>query len=440
MELRLPYDLARRQVSVEIPDEKIAGVVKPRRAKTLKPETVERLVREDPYLRKLIGDVKKRRGRLSILVDDHTRPTPVKDILPVLLDMAGDEVDVRILYAKGTHDIPPRWLLERKLGGDILNDTRFIMHNAYKFEDHVFKGVTRYGTPVWINREAAEADAMIGVGSIFPSEVAGFTGGCKIVLPGISFWSSINKNHMLFISPSVEVGRLEGNVLRMDIDEAGLIAGLDAVVDFVMGVDDGILGVFVGKPVEAHRRGVKLCEKIYKASVAEKAKVVLVSPGGTEDLDLVQAFKAVFTADRVCEDGGVIVLVAACPLGTQWSELEEFMETVRVKKLDRAGILRMVVDSEVEALAGGFVYRLYHILVEGRKKLYLVSDNLSWKTAEVLGFKPFRDAQEALDEAIEEARGRVLAIPYAAYNWVEKPPGGYFLTATTSSVLLRAQP
>lgn len=71
---------------------------------------------------------------------------------------------------------------------------------------------------------------------------------------------------------------LEGNILRMDIDEAGLIAGLDAVVDFVMGVDGGVLGVFIGKPIEAHRRGVELCEKVYKSSVVGKAKVVLASP------------------------------------------------------------------------------------------------------------------------------------------------------------------
>lgn len=133
-----------------------------------------------------------------------------------------------------------------------------------------------------------------------------------------------------------------------------------------------------------------------------------------------------FTADRVCEDDGVIVLAAACPLGTQWSELEEFMENVRRKRLDRADILRMVVDSEVEALAGGFVYKLYHVLVERRKKLYLVSDNIPWETAEILGFKLFRNIQEAVDEAMEKTRGKVLAIPYAAYNWVGKPSTAIF--------------
>lgn len=186
MELKLPYDLARRQVCVEIPRGRLAGVVRPKPAEALRLETVRRFVREDPYLRGLVENVKKCRGRLSVLVDDHTRPTPVKDILPVLLDMAGESVDVRILYAKGTHDSPPRWLLEKKLGRGLLNDDRLVMHDAYRFENHVFKGVTRYGTPVWINREAAEADVIVGIGSIFPSEIAGFTGGCKIILPGIA--------------------------------------------------------------------------------------------------------------------------------------------------------------------------------------------------------------------------------------------------------------
>ncbi|RLE51395.1 MAG: hypothetical protein DRJ20_02200, partial [Candidatus Methanomethylicota archaeon] len=341
-----------------------------------------------------------------------------REVLPIVID----EIErrggsVEIIYAKGTHEPPTQEFLERKISQEILEKYSFIMHDAYHGE-YTFKGITSFGTPVWVNSAAAKADIRIGIGSIFPSEVAGFTGGCKILLPGITAFPTINRNHSLFISPKAKIGNIAENPVRRDIDEAGIIGELNAIINFIMTADGKVVKAFSGHPIKAHRAGVKMCREIYMSKIESKADLIIISPGGTEDIDFVQAVKAIFMADAVCRDGGTIILVAACPLGTQWPELEEYLNEVRRKNKSREDILKDIVTGKIESIMGAMVYKKYHLMIEKRKKVLIYTKGLSHEQLDTLGFDVVEDLQQVVDEEVKNKR-RILVLPYGAYNWAE---------------------
>lgn len=275
MLINLPYNLAQSAITVEVPDKNLLTILTPKRVRGNGALIETERALNSRRFKSLAKRVKREGGRVAILVDDHTRPTPIKVVLPKILERLNG-AEVVVVYAKGTHEAPPEHFIEEKLGSRVLKSCEVLIHDAYDPNAHVFLGITRFGTPVWVNKRVAEANFKIGVGSIFPSEVAGFTGGCKIVLPGVTSWETTNRNHLLFLSPSVGVGRLEGNVLREDIDEAGLMAGLNLIIDMVLNPDNGVVKAFVGHPVAAHREGAQLCREIYRKYIPRRGDVVVV--------------------------------------------------------------------------------------------------------------------------------------------------------------------
>ncbi len=419
MEYLLPYNLASSHVAIDLPGDKVV-LIEPRKlaARPLD-EAVGSAV--DEILGRLKASGRLRENcKVAVAIDDHTRPTPTSPLLdklvPILVEEYGAEVTV--LFALGTHEPPPEEYVRVKTGNRAYRLARVVIHNAYDygFEHHVFKGVTSLGTPLWVNREFADADVRIGVGSIFPSEIAGFTGGCKIVLPGVSHYYSINRNHSMFVSPKAVIGSLE-NPIRRDIDEAGVMAGLDVLSDFVLNPDNTVVDVFVGDPVKAHRKGVMMCRAIYEARSAPRCDLVIGAPGGTEDIEFVQASKALFTMKQICGSRGAIVLVAACRLGVAWPELLSLLEYARSKKLSREELLRLAFRDEYESLAVSVAYKLYDILVSHRIKTYLVSRELSYGEAEDLGLELLRSPEELPRGLVEKAR-RIAVVPMAAYSYL----------------------
>jgi len=416
--LRLPYDLMRGWLELEVPDQLIEALIEPVEVSAF--EGSEHT--KDKLRRALRLRVGRRVDRAVVLIDDHTRPTPTNQLLPMVIE-ALEEVgvgDVEVIMALGTHEAPPQEYLDMKISPELRAKVEFSLHNAYDHSLHRFVGITRFGTPLWLNRRFLEADLSLGLGSIFPSEVAGFTGGGKIVLPGVASYETINRNHSLMLSPKVEMGRLSGNVVRADIDDAARLAGLDMILDVVLTVDGRVVESFIGDPIAAHREGVKLCSRIYRVGRPRReADIVVAAPGGTEDIDFVQAVKALTVARRLCREDGVIVLAAACPLGVQWPELEDYVERVRRGGLRREDVVLDVVKGRVEAIAGAMVYRLYDLFIEGRPRVVMVSRGEVEGLCSRLGFECYEDLQEAVDAELDRRGcGRVIVAPYAAYTWV----------------------
>ena len=415
--IELPYDLMRRKIELHLRKGLLLKVAEPSPLHGAAPEAEAERALSSPEFTAALKRGLSRGDKAVVLIDDHTRPTPTKRVLPKVLEKLERFQEVTVIYARGTHETPTQELLEMKVSREVMDSYPVIIHNAYNHRLHYYVGLTRLGTPVWVSSELQDAALVIGVGSIFPSELAGFTGGCKIAVPGAACYRTINTNHRLCLSPNADYGILEGNPLREDIDEAGKLAGLSFILDFVLDLRTGKAKAFYGDPVQAHRAGAKLSAEVYRVS-APRADAVLASPGAHEDIDFCQALKAICAADEYCTRGGTIVLFASCPLGVAWPELSSLLKEAREEGWSREEILLQACSSDYEAIAAYIAYRLYHLLVKREKRLIVVSDNLSESDLKEFGAEVYRDPQEAVDEATRGAKDRsVLVLKSAGCVW-----------------------
>ena len=227
-----------------------------------------------------LRDLAKGKQQVCILFDDLPKPTRTDRIAPFILEElhAGGISDdqIRFLCAPGTHHPLIFSELAAKLGRSIVE--RYPVYNHSIWENLVFKGNTSAGTPVWINREFDACDLRLGIGSIFPHGGAGFGGGGKLVLPGISGIETIASNHL---NPQLRnnssMGIIEGNVFRADIEEAARMAGLMFKADVVINEKREAVGLFCGDFVAEHRAGVVLARELYATPIVKDADVLVTN-------------------------------------------------------------------------------------------------------------------------------------------------------------------
>lgn len=259
------------------------------------------------------------RKEAVILFDDLTRPTQCFRIVPHVLNelaKAGLSDDhIRFVAALGGHAMNNRADFVKKLGEKTVE--RFPIYNHNPFNNLRDLGTTKRGTPVKINSEVMACDLKIGIGCIIPHSMAGFSGGGKIVLPGVASIESIVHNHCDIGGEcfgrvsSTGFGPIESNASRADIDEAARMAGLDLKIDVIINERGEISGVFAGDPYEAWKRGVEVGKRTYLTESPADADVVIANAYLKET----QALAAMGIAAHAVRDGGTIVLVVDSPEG-----------------------------------------------------------------------------------------------------------------------------
>jgi lactate racemase len=227
-----------------------------------------------------IREMARGKREVVILFDDLTRATPTHMLLPYVLEElahAGITDDrIRLVAAIGAHGAMNGVCLRKKLGEEPME--RFLVYNHNPYEFCTPLGSTSHGVPVVVNSEVMRCDLKIGIGSIVPHPLAGFGGGGKMILPGVSSVETISVNHnKLGISPTVDVGRYEGNVARADIDEAARMAGLDIKVDAILNLRREVTALYVGDVVDEHREGVKLARTHYAAEFVPDCDIVIAN-------------------------------------------------------------------------------------------------------------------------------------------------------------------
>jgi lactate racemase len=269
-----------------------------------------------PRLREMAKGVK----RVCILFDDISKPTPASRIMPLVLEElhAGGVTDeqIRFVSAPGTH-LPLKYReFVAKLGREIVEKYPVYNHNIW--ENVVNMGKTSRGTPVWVNREFASCDLRLGVGNIIPHRNAGFSGGGKIVLPGISGIETIDYHHTK-MKENNETGRVEDNAWRVDIEEAARLAGLHFKVDVVLNNRRGVVGLFAGDPVAEHRAGVKLASQVYRTETIKDVDVVVVNSYPDE----VQLIKVTGWIGDTLREGGDMVILSHAPDGYIFVQLRD---------------------------------------------------------------------------------------------------------------------
>jgi len=247
-----------------------------------------------------------------ILVGDLSRPFKAFQVLPTVLDElhAGgiDDKHIRFVIAKGCHQWMTLDAQQKKLGKDI--PERFLVFNHNVFENHVDLGKTSQGTPVLVNREVMNCDLKVAVHGIVPHRGAGFGGGGKIVLPGISSIETVAYNHTK-ITEGLRKGRIDGNMRRRDIDEAAGMAGIDFVVNQIVNTSRDCADLVCGDIFASHKEGVKIARKHYVTKILSDADIAIGNGYPMDD----EAYKVFGICKTSVKGGGDVAVLIHTPEG-----------------------------------------------------------------------------------------------------------------------------
>jgi len=404
------------KIHVEIPDKNFLMMAWPKEIPgTSDPiHEIERAMK-NPIGTKRLKDIAKAGDKVAIVVDDATRPAPSNLMLPPILkelhSVGIRREDITIIFATGTHRPVSKDEAIKLLGENIALKYKWINHDC-DAEDLVYKGTTRYGTPVYINRIYDEADVKIITGDITLHYYAGFGGGRKSILPGVSGRKTIQHNHAMLFDPNARAGLHKGNPISEDMVEAAKMAGVDFMLNVVLNSRKEIVRAYAGDFELAFAEGIKLVEKMYIVRIPQPADITLVSPGGHPfDINLYQAHKAIYFAEQATRKSGYILVLARCPDGIGNKIFAEWME--KYSKMDVREALRRIEESLKKdfRLGGHKAYYLTRTVL--RYRLYMKSEIDPELLSEVYRIIPMEDVQKTLNMIIEEnPDASILVLPF----------------------------
>jgi len=295
----------------------------------ISPDGIKKAFR-NPIGSKRIGQVARRKKEAIIIFDDTSRPTRSAEIVPHIIEelnangISNDHI--RFVCALGAHGTFSRIDFIKKLGEDIVDEFPVYNHNA--FSNLTDLGKTKLGTPVQVNSEVMACDLKIGLGSVVPHPGSGFGGGAKILLPGVASIESIAHNHGKVGGISMSTffgvdttsnkpstggrwGKVDGNPMRMDQEEAARMASLDIKVDTLINGYGETTDVFVGGFVDEHRAAAKVAKSIYGTETVSNADIV-ISNAYAKASDATLATQS--TVIKI-KKSGTLVLVVNAPEG-----------------------------------------------------------------------------------------------------------------------------
>ncbi len=249
-----------------------------------------------------------------LLFDDLQRPTPAHLAMPEILDRLNRAgiPDERIwgICALGTHPIPTLEQLKKKVGEKVFSrlQGRIFPHNPHS-SDNVIIGKTHRGTLIEVNRRVAFSDLIIGIGECMPHPIAGYGGGCKIIMPGVCSYRSVAVHHFTWMRHrNSRVNLLEGNSFYEEIVDAGVLARLSFKLDFIINEKKEVIRAFAGDPVKEHREASHYASSLYAIPLPKLADVTIISAFPLEVG--VQATKSLTMAGFCTRSGGAIIWVA----------------------------------------------------------------------------------------------------------------------------------
>jgi len=267
-----------------------------------------------------LRDQNLRRKRIVLCVEDISRPTPTAQFFGPLLDYllahGAQPKNMLVLFGLGVHRDMTADEARHKLGDADLRGIPWRNHSCTDEEQLKYLGTTSRGTFVSLNGQLVEADLVITVGAIEPHLLLGFSGGCKMLMPGLASSRTIGENHMQGVSGEKYnyVGMPE-SPMRLDLEEGTKMLGKEVfIVNAVTNEALEICGFYAGHAIKAHRAGVKYCQSLTERPVERQADVVIVA-SNPMNADLRQSMKCIGNIQESVRPGGLIIGLLECRHG-----------------------------------------------------------------------------------------------------------------------------
>lgn len=420
MQVDLAY--GRTGLTVTLPDENVDVV-----------EPVDLPGADDPIdalrecLRQPIGtrplkEIAGAQDTVAIVFCDITRPAPNHLMLPAILaELAHTPRENFVLInATGMHRPNTEAELRGMLGDEIVAGYRIVNHDSQDKSQLRYLGETSSGGPVWINSHYLDASVKILTGFIEPHFFAGFSGGAKLILPGIAGADSVMHNHnaAMIGHPKATWGHLEGNPIHCEQREAAALCPPDLSLNVTINKAKEITGVFAGEMIQAHAAGCDFARRSVMRSVAEPYDIVITTNSGYPlDLNLYQAVKGMSAAYQVVKQGGAIVIAAECSEGIGHGHFEDLLQERQTPE----ALLDLINSPGFSRFDQWEAQILAQILLKAEVHLY--AENLSDQSIRDAHLTPCR----SLEETVAALRGKFgpaaricvlpmgpLTIPYIA--------------------------
>ena len=406
MELRFGY--ANREEIVNVNEKNLLGVLTANEMVHTHPgEAAVRYALENPIGAPRLNTLAKPGQKIAIVISDISRPVPSWQLLPAILEelfSAGCKAeDITVVSALGSHRPHTEAEMRHLVGDKVFETVRCVDSDP---NDCVRMGTTDKGTPVDITRTVAEADFRICTGNIEFHYFAGYSGGAKAIMPGVSTHDAIQANHRMMVDEAACAGNLEGNPIREDIEQAGAICGIDYIVNVVLDEHKHIVYAVAGDVTKAHRDGCAYLDKMYRKAIPERADIVLVSQGGApKDANLYQVQKALDNAKHAVKKGGTIILMGACNEGLGSKTFEQWL-------LNAPTAESMIERVHKQFQLGGHKAAAIAMVLQNAS-IDLISE-MDDEFVRSIFLNPQPNAQKALDAAMEKygENATILAMPF----------------------------
>ena len=341
-------------------------------------------------------------ANVAIIVDDLTRPTPTAKIIPYIVERLEQRTsNITFITAPGTHRPLTDEELEIKIGKEYIDKYKVVNIDYTILDDYEYFGESEMGTPLHFHKSVLEADYKIAIGNINPHNVVGWSGGAKMLMPGVSGETTTSSTHLAGVK--YHVLDVFGNIdcrMRKEVDDIGGDLGLDFIANTIL---DGqnILGLFCGHYIEAHRAGVKFGQKVLRPEIPELADVVIVS-AFPSNIDYWQGFKPIGFSMFGVKKGGTIIYLFDAEEGLCGNSPSHKPTLEKYLKKD----LQIVTDDfdagKVEDTVG-ITNPIYHFqLLDHVKDVIVLTEGLTDEECDTLSFTRKDTIEEALELAFEQ--------------------------------------
>jgi nickel-dependent lactate racemase len=417
--MRIKLDYGRTGLDVELPDNRIVGPLAIRSAEPLHdPAAALQAALAKPIGSRPLAEIARGRRNACILVCDITRPVPNQLILPPLLRTLEEQgiarKDILILVATGLHRPNEGAELDELIGADIAANYRVENHHGKIRDEHDFLGTTPNGVPVWLDARYVRADLKITTGLIEPHLMAGYSGGRKVICPGIAGLDTVKVWHgpKFLEDPRADCGIVQGNPVHEENTRIALMAGCDFIVNVCLDGQRRVTWLGAGDMIKAWEEGVRFVEKVVRVPVPEALDVVVTSCAGYPlDTTWYQAVKGLTGALPIVKRGGTIILAASLSEGVGSPEFQR----VLTDNPDLHAFKQRILGTDYFVMDQWQVEELAKVVLHCRVKV--VSDGLPADTLRQCHAEPATSVESAVADCLAEygPAARVGVIPKGPY-------------------------
>ena len=350
----------------------------------------------------------------TVIISDHTRPVPSRDILPPMLRALREgnpDIQITLLVATGFHRLTTKAELAAKLGEEIASSETIRVHDAFDPDSNVQIGILPSGAPLVIDRAAVETDLLVSEGFIEPHFFAGFSGGRKSVLPGVCDKTTVLGNHCgkFIASPYARTGVLEGNPLHADMVAAAEMAKLAFIVNVVIDEEKKTVAAFAGDFRQAHEAGTAFLRQ-YCEVEAIPGDIVVTSNGGAPlDQNTYQSVKGLTAAEASAKEGAVLIMCAELADGTGG---EGFYTSLRDCESPRAHFERCAATPQNQTIPDQWESQILCRILMKHRVIFVSRPEMETTLREMkLDYAPTLEAALAMAKADKGENASITVIP-----------------------------